>query len=411
MVFIQDFFAKPFGIVYSRVRSEKKISSGMHVEKFSERFQDLYNMTPQVYRAPGRVNLIGEHTDHNEGFVMPMAIDFSTWVAIAPRAGRQIALRSENLVDAVEFDLDQPETHGAGHWSDYSRGVALVLERAGYRLHGAHLLVQSEVPIGSGLSSSAAIEVATGLALLDNSGLTVAGPELARLCQQAENEFVGIRCGLMDQFISCMGQTGKALLLDCRSLEYRLLPLPDEVSVVVCNTMVKHELASSAYNARRADCEAGVRFIAAVSPEVKSLRDVNIEALERFGPELSEQIYRRCRHVVTENARVLAAAAALERRDMTAFGEFMRESHRSLRDDYEVSCAELDLMADLGNETEGVYGARMMGGGFGGCTVNLVEKRSVEHFRARVASGYEEGTGQAPEIYVCEAAQGAERVQ
>lgn len=341
---------------------------------------------------------------------MPMAIDFSTWVAIAHREDRRVVMRSENFAETVEFDLDEKGVHSIGHWSDYARGVALMLERAGHRLCGAEVLILSEVPIGSGLSSSAAIEVATGLALLDNAGVTVDRLELARICQQAENEFVGMRCGLMDQFTSCFGQTGHALVLDCRSLEYQLLPLPAHAKVVVCNTMVKHDLASSAYNARRADCEAGVRLLAAALAHVRSLRDVSFEDLERFRLELPDTIYRRSRHVISENARVVAAAAALERGDMITVGEMMRESHNSLRDDYEVSCRELDLLAELANQSEGVYGARMMGGGFGGCTVNLVQDRSVDSFMQSISAGYEKATGRVPEIYVCAAAQGAERV-
>ena len=382
----------------------------MSAESLSRRFQILFARTPRIYRAPGRVNLIGEHTDHNEGFVLPMAIDFSTWVAIAQREDRRVVIRSENFAETVEFDLDESLRCGSGHWSDYSRGVALMIERAGHCLRGAELLVESEVPIGSGLSSSAAIEVATGVALLDTFAVPVARLELAKLCQQAENEFVGMRCGLMDQFISCFGQTGQALMLDCRSLEYRFLPLPDDLKVVVCNTMVKHELASSAYNARRADCEQGVLLLAEALPKVRALRDLSVDELERFRPALPEAIYRRCRHVVSENGRVLEAAAALAGNDMISFGELIRESHRSLRDDYEVSCEELDLMADLANQTEGVYGARMMGGGFGGCTVNLVRARNVDSFKKGVADGYERVTGRAPEIYVCSPAQGAERV-
>lgn len=383
----------------------------MSVESLSEKFQSLYAKPARVYRAPGRVNLIGEHTDHNEGFVLPMAIDFSTWVAIAPRADRRLVLRSENFAENVEFDLDERVMQGNGHWSDYSRGVALLIERAGLRLRGAEMLIRSDLPIGAGLSSSAAIEVATGFALLDNSNVIVDRLQLARLCQQAENEFVGMRCGLMDQFIACFGQRGQALLLDCRSLAYRMLPLPDEAKVVVCNTMVNHELASSAYNARRADCEEGVRLLAALLPEIRSLRDVSIAELEECRTKLPEIIYRRSRHVITENARVTAAAVALERRDLTTFGELMRQSHRSLRDDYEVSCAELDLMADLANASDGVYGARMMGGGFGGCTVNLVQTAKVGSFRKHVAAGYQKATGRVPEIYICSPAQGAERVQ
>ena len=379
--------------------------------ELAEAFRSLYGGQPRIYRAPGRVNLIGEHTDYNEGFVMPAAIDFSTSVAIDTRDDRRIVIRSENFSETAELDLDQPPPRGRGHWSDYPFGVAVKLEEAGQPLRGANMLVRGEVPIGSGLSSSAAIEVATGFALLDIAGAQVDRLELAKLCRQAENEFVGMRCGLMDQFISCFGKARHALMLDCRSLDYRLLPLPDKVKLVVCNTMVKHELAASEYNARRAECEEAVRLLARELPGVRSLRDVSIADLDRLADELPEVIRKRSRHVVSENARVVAAAAALQREDLKTFGELMRESHRSLRDDYEVSCEELDLMVDIANGAEGVFGARMTGGGFGGCTVNLVRSESVESFKGVVAKDYAQATGREPEIYVCSPAQGAERVK
>jgi len=376
----------------------------------AETFRSLYGGQPRIYRAPGRVNLIGEHTDYNEGFVMPAAIDFSTFVAIDVREDRRIVIRSENLSETAELDLEQPPARGRGHWSDYPFGVAVELERAGQSLRGANILVRGEVPIGSGLSSSAAIEVATGFALLEIAGVEVDRLELAKLCQQAENVFVGMRCGLMDQFISCFGQAGQALMLDCRSCDYELLPLPEKVKLVVCNTMVKHELAASEYNARRAECEEGVRLLARELPGVRSLRDVTIDELARAGDDLPEVIRRRSRHVVTENARVVDAAAALQREDLETFGRLMGESHRSLRDDYEVSCKELDLMVNIAGQAEGVFGARMTGGGFGGCTINLVNADDVDSFKQTVARSYAEATGREPEIYVCSPAQGAERV-
>jgi galactokinase len=363
--------------------------------------------TARTFRAPGRVNLIGEHTDYNDGFVMPAAIDFSTFVTVSPRSDRTLVLFSENFSEEVEFDLDDPSLRATGHWSDYPKGVAVTLERAGYFLQGASLRIRSEVPIGSGLSSSAAIEVATCYALLNNAGLGMDPVEIAKLCQRAENEFVGMRCGIMDQFVSCCGQVGKALMLDCRSLDYELLPLPDETRLVICNTMVRHALAAGEYNNRRAECEAGVRHFAQSLPNVRALRDVSEADLKRYGNDLSELVYRRCRHVITENARVIAAAKVLEEGDLMAFGGLMNDSHRSLREDYEVSCKELDLMVELGRKVEGVYGARMTGGGFGGCTVNLVNSQNVDEFKQTVAQGYTEGTGLVPEIYVCSAAEGA----
>src|SRR6185503_1758376 len=258
----------------------------------------LVNNSPRTFRAPGRVNLIGEHTDYNDGFVMPAAIDLSTFVTVWPRDDRKLQIRSENFDDEIEFDLDEPDPAPRGHWSDYVVGVAVILERTGYRLRGARLDIRGEVPLGSGLSSSAAVEVATACVLTANSDLAIDRRELALLCQRAENEFVGARVGIMDQFVSLFGKEQKALLLDCRSLEFKLLPLPDTVNLVICNTMVKHELASSAYNERRAQCEAGVRHLARFLPHVKALRDVTLAELEEFGRDLPEVVYRRCRHVV-----------------------------------------------------------------------------------------------------------------
>jgi len=364
----------------------------------------------RTFRAPGRVNLIGEHTDYNDGFVMPAAIDSYTWAKVTPLENRKLQIHSENFNDEVEIDLDDPDLVPRKHWSDYPAGVAVILERAGYRLRGARLEIRGEVPIGSGLSSSAAIEVATACSLTANSGVEIDKRELALLCQRAENEFVGARVGIMDQFVSLFGQEQKALLLDCRSLDFRLLPLPDNVRLIICNTMVKHALASSAYNERREQCEAGVMVLARHFPQVTALRDATLDQLEQVTSELPEVVYRRCRHVITENARVLAAAEALEQDDLNQFGRLMAESHRSLRDDYEVSSKELDLMVEFARRVDGVYGARMTGGGFGGSTVNLVSVERVKEFRERVAQWYEEAMKIMPEIYVCTASNGAEEV-
>jgi galactokinase len=377
----------------------------------SEAKTEMTGPGSHVYRAPGRVNLIGEHTDYNEGFVLPTAIGISTWVTSTRRDDRTVRLFSENFSEWLEFSLDDQDLRARDHWSDYVVGVALAIERAGYRLHGAELRIRGEVPIGSGLSSSAALEVASGYALLRNSGLAVDRRELARLCQQAENEFVGMRCGIMDQFASCHGQAGRALLLDCRSLEHKLLPLPEAARLAVCNTMVKHSLAGSEYNTRRLECEAAVKHFAQHRPEVRALRDVTEADLKQYGSDLPEVIYRRARHVITENARVLAAGAALEGGDLTAFGELMNSSHHSLRADYEVSCRELDLMVALARAVPGVYGARMTGGGFGGCTVNLVKTEAIDEFQRTVARGYEQATGLVPEIYICSAANGVAEVE
>ena len=356
------------------------------------------------------MNLIGEHTDYNDGFVMPVALDLATWAHVSPLESRKLQIFSENYNEEVEVDLDDERLAPRRRWSDYPVGVAVEIEKAGHRLRGARLKLRGEVPIGSGLSSSAALEVATACALVANSGLEIDRRELARLCRQAENEFVGARVGIMDQFVSLFGQARKALLLDCRSLEFRLLPLPDTVRLIICNTMVKHALASGAYNERREQCEAGVKYLSQFYPEVTALRDVTLEQLDEHRDGLAGVLYRRCRHVITENARVLAAGEALEQHDLHAFGKLMAESHQSLRDDYEVSVAELDLMVELARKVGGVYGARMTGGGFGGCTVNLVRAEAVDQFRNRVSAEYERVTRLKPEIYICTASEGAAEV-
>lgn len=374
-----------------------------------EKFRARYGSNSRMYRAPGRVNLIGEHTDYNDGFVMPAAIDYHVWVAIAPRNDRKLIIHSEDFGEDVEFDLDQAYPKARGHWSDYIRGVAAMLEFAGNRLTGADLLVQGNVPIGAGLSSSAAIGVASGLALSRNSDLKLDSVQLAQTCRRAENEFVGARVGIMDPFISCCGQSGQALILDCRSLQFELLPIPRGVSLVICNTMVKHALAAGQYNIRRRECEEAVQLLSEVM-QVQSLREVKMEDLETCRRILPPAIYRRCQHVVSENARVLAAAEFLQRADLSGTGKCMAESHLSLRDDYEVSCSELDLMVQLANQLDGVYGARMTGGGFGGCTINLVAESHVPAFRRNIAERYERATGLTPQTIVSSAAGGAREV-
>ena len=376
------------------------------VRELLAKFNSRFYSTAKVYRAPGRVNLIGEHTDYNEGFVLPAAIGFSCWVAIAPRADRKLALYSENVDEFVEANLDNLKLRATGKWADYPLGVAWALERAGYRLCGANLYILGDVPLGAGLSSSAALEVSAGFGLMDMAQHFIALKELALLCQRAENEFVGARCGIMDQFVSCHGRAGSAMLLDCRSLDFQLLPLPPKVHLVICNTMVKHELGSSEYNIRRNECEEGVRQLTKALPGIRSLRDASLADLEDHRGLLSDLIYRRCRHVVTENARTRWAAAALESGEIAALRSLMADSHRSLRDDYEVSCHELDIMVQLAMQQPGVLGARMTGGGFGGCTINLVNATESDQFCQRVAEGYQVATGHRPDIYVCEASQG-----
>jgi galactokinase len=357
------------------------------------------------------VNLIGEHTDYNEGLVMPAAIQFDVWVAATARNDRKLVVHSATFSETVEIELQSPELRPRNHWSDYVLGIAMMLEESGHVLRGANLLILSDVPIGSGLSSSAALEVASGFAFLATSGIPVDRTELAKLCQRAENEIVGARVGIMDPFISCFGCFGRALMLDCRTLQYDLLPVPSEAQLVICNTMVKHDLANGEYNRRRSECEEAVRVLSRCLPHVRALRDVTSADLEHHAGELRPSVYRRCRHVIAENMRVTDAADALRKNDLPKFGRLMGESHRSLQQDYEVSCAELDLMVELAEKQPGVYGSRMTGGGFGGCTINLVDGQAVDDFKHNVFRDYERLTGRVPQIFVSPPADGAGEVE
>jgi galactokinase len=338
---------------------------------------------------------------------MPAAIEFYCWVAVGAREDRRLHIYSEEFSAEADADLSSAARQPSKTWSDYPIGVALQLEQAGFRLRGANLLIESEVPIGAGLSSSAAIEVATALALADQSGWTPERLQLALLCQRAENEFVGARVGIMDQFVSLYGEKDHALMLDCRALSFASLLIPNSVKLVISNTMVKHELASSEYNRRRADCEEAVRRLREFLPGIRALRDVSTEQLEQYRTMISEVAYKRALHVVGENARVLDSAEALRSGDIGRFGMRMAESHRSLRDLYEVSCPELDLMVDLAYQQKGVYGARMTGGGFGGATINLVDARYAGEFKEKMAKSYQRETGLVPQIYICRPAEGA----
>jgi len=370
-------------------------------------FAGSSGVRPTIFSAPGRVNLIGEHTDYNDGFVMPCAIGLRTRVSISPRLQRKLLIQSQEFPQFFEFDLDDLPQHATGAWSDYVLGIAVALEQAGHTLQGANLQVQSEIPIGAGLSSSAAIEVASALALISLNGAVLPLPEVAKLCQRTENAFIGARVGIMDQFVSCMGRAGHALLLDCRSLEFEFIPIPDRVRMVVCNTMVKHQHASGEYNRRREECEEGVKIMAKWYPNIRALRDLSFDQLIKHSKDLPETIYKRCRHVVEENKRVRDGARRLRAGDLNGFGERMRESHRSLRDLYEVSCRELDIMVEAAEGLQGYYGGRMTGGGFGGSTINLVEATDAESFGDQISSRYQKATGIKPSVYICSAADGA----
>jgi galactokinase len=373
------------------------------------KFEEIFGCQPAtVVRAPGRVNLIGEHTDYNDGYVLPVAIDRSILMAAAPRPDRQVVLHALDFEQRTEFSLDDIQ-HDAQHpWSDYQRGVAFFLQERGFELPGVNAAISGDIPIGSGLSSSAAVEVAAAYVWQVLSGFPLSRVELALLCQQAENEFVGMKCGIMDQFISALGQRDHALLIDCRTLEHEAVKLGSgegsprsSATIVVCDTMKRRGLVDSEYNARRRECEEGVRRLQRHLPGIKALRDVSPAQFEQYQEDLPEVVRRRCRHVVYENARVLQSVRALKRGDLATFGRLMNASHVSLRDDYQVSCRELNVMVEAAWQVEGVYGSRLTGAGFGGCTVSLVAGEAVERFRAHVAAEYQAATGVEPQIYVC----------
>lgn len=371
---------------------------------FTERF---WRPVDQVARAPGRVNLIGEHTDYNDGFVLPMAIERDVLIAFASRADRQVVLHSLDFHEDASFSLDDIRKDEEHTWSNYCRGVASELQKDQVLLRGMDAVVQGNIPIGAGLSSSAALEVATALAFLAAADVEMDRVQVALLAQRAENRFVGMQCGIMDQFVSALGQAGHALFIDCRDLSYRAVPIPSSVSIVICDTMTRRGLVGTAYNERREQCEEAVRLLSGALPGISALRDVTPEDLQRFGDLLPPIVRRRAAHVVSENARVLEAARALEGGDAEAFGRLMDASHVSLRDDYEVSSKELDLMAELAREAPGCLGARMTGAGFGGATVNLVREEQVVPFVEQVAGRYESRTGLRPEITVSRPAAGA----
>ncbi len=364
-----------------------------------------------VYSAPGRVNLIGEHTDYAGGFVMPAAIDFATVAAISPRTDGAVSIHSANFDETVEHQLDAIPAKGSGHWSDYPLGVLQMLRAQGTEVPAFSLSLYGDVPIGAGLSSSASIEVATLAALLAAAQTTMPKPEMAKLAQKAENNYVGANTGIMDQFIACCGKRDHALLLDCRSLASKLAPIPPTINLVICNTMVKHSHAGGEYNTRRAEVEQATAILRSHRPEIQLLRDATPQDLEQWGREMPLNVLKRARHIITDSLRAEAAAAALERGDLKELGKLMAEAHASYRDDFEASCPEADLMVELANKQPGLVGARLTGGGFGGCTVNLVEQEHVPAFVTAVASAYQVKTGIKPDVFICHAADGVRQEQ
>ena len=377
------------------------------VDTLRRRFQELFGTgAAVVVRAPGRVNLIGEHTDYNDGYVLPVAIDRSVLLAASPRPDRRVVVHALDFDQRAEFSLDDIAPDAEHPWSNYQRGVAWVLQGEGFTLPGLNAALTSDVPIGAGLSSSAAVEVATAYAWQVLGDLGLDRVRLALLCQRAENEFVGMNCGIMDQFISALGQRDSALLIDCRNLDHELVPIPAHTTIIVADTRVRRDLVASEYNARRRECEEGVRLLQRYLPGITALRDVSPAQFAEYQARLPDGVRQRCRHVVHENDRVLRAVAALRAGDLDTFGRLMDESHASLRNDYEVSCPELDALVMAAWRVAGVYGSRMTGAGFGGCTVSLVDEHAVDAFRERVTAAYQTATRTTPEIYVCRAEAG-----
>lgn len=369
-----------------------------------------FHAEPAIFAAPGRVNLIGEHTDYAEGFVMPAAIDFATLAGISPRSDGKVVIYSENYKEERVFDAAALPATAQKHWSDYPLGVIVILAQQGHKIPGFSLSLLGDVPLGSGLSSSAAVEVATAFAVASLLGVNYPGPKLARLCQRAENEFVGANCGIMDQFISANGAEDHALLLDCRDLSFKLAPIPTNVALIIANTMVQHSHAGGEYATRRAEVEEAAAVIARHRPEVRFLRDATVNDLLRWGTEMSPNALKRARHVITENSRTVAAAEALLRHDLVELGRLMAEAHVSYSRDFEASCVEADTMVTIAQDLPGLIGARLTGGGFGGCTINLVERSHAAEFAEALAARYATETGIVPQIHICHASGGAHKV-
>ena len=380
------------------------------------KFVELFGSAPAfLVRAPGRVNLIGEHTDYNDGFVFPAAIERDVMIAASPRADRQVRAYALNFHQSSTFTLDQIEvtTEPRERWSNYLRAMAWVFHEEGLATTGLNCVILGNVPLGAGLSSSAAMLVASGLAFATAGQLELDPVRLAQLARRGENQFIGAKVGIMDQFISSLGQRNHALLIDTRALTYEAVPLPASgVSIVIADTNKKRPEGNLTtwYNERVDECAQAVAIFQQHLPNVKALRDVSVEAFRRYETELPDLARKRARHVVTEDARVLESVQALKSGDITRFGQLMNQSHDSLRDDYEVSCKELDALVDAARSLKGVYGARMTGAGFGGCTVSLVADDALDAFRRDVPPQYKAATGLETTIYVTTAAQGAERI-
>ena len=382
------------------VQARRDLVAGQFVERFGK--------PPSVWtQAPGRVDLMGSHTDYNLGYVLTQAIDRNTWIAAKPREDGRVAIQSLNLEGGVEFSLEQIEYDPVLPWTNYVRGVAAALRQKGYLLQGFDGLIHSTIPFGSGLSSSAALEVAAAVLFNVLGDLKIDPVQMALLCQQAENEFVGLNCGILDQYSSAMGRAGSVLLLDCRDLSSQTKPLADGIRVIICDTRAKRELTGSEYAERRAQCEEGVRILAGFYPGIQALRDVDLEQLETHRPDLPSVVYRRCRFIIEENQRVLDIADALAQGDRRQISALAAASYAGARDLYEISCGEMEMMIAAMLNAPGVIGARQAGAGFGGCMVACVEQRQVDAFARHVRDYYQTSSGLEPHVYPVLAATGA----
>jgi len=377
-----------------------------YIEQVQKKFKKLFNETPIIVRSPGRVNLIGEHTDYNMGFVLPAAIDKSIYFVISPRTDDTCKVFAIDMNDNCEFLISDLRFSKKG-WPNYLMGVVDQLNKAGYKIKGFNCVFGGDIPIGAGLSSSAALEAGLAFSLNHIYNLKIDKLSIVKLLQKAENEFVGVKCGIMDQYINIFGAAKKVLKIDCRSLEYEYYPfVNDDLRIVLCNTMVSHSLASSEYNTRRVQCENGVKILQQVNPQIKNLRDVPPEMLLKYKSKFDDVIFRRCKYVVEEIERVAKACEDLKGNNFISFGKRMNETHNGLSKDYEVSCNELDFFVEEASHHSYVLGARMMGGGFGGCTINLVQKDFVEEFSHSIEEAYQKKFDRKPEIYICRIEEG-----
>ncbi|MEJ6951426.1 galactokinase [Natronospora cellulosivora (SeqCode)] len=379
---------------------------------FYKKFEDT-GLSKGLFAAPGRVNLIGEHTDYNDGFVLPMAIDKKMQMIVQLRDDQLVQAYSLDYNQKIVFSLVDLEFEKDKMWANYIKGVIDQLQQDKVQLNGFNLIFTGDIPQGSGLSSSAALEVATAYALSALHGLDIKGVEMALLCQRAENNFVGVNCGIMDQYISRLGKKDHALMIDCRTNEYELIPfISKNYKIVIVNSKVERGLVDSEYNQRRAECEKAVEFFSKkLDHKIRALRDVSLDEFNKYSDQLEEVVRKRARHVISENNRVLTAVAALKNNDFSSFGKLMNDSHISLRDDYQVSCQELDLLVELALEQKGVLGSRMTGAGFGGCTVSLLEKKEVDDFIIKISQRYRGETGIEPDIYISSPADGPRKLE